>query len=1031
MNRFLAFLAVLALSCDGGGGGEKTLDDFLPPLPTPDGTAQSVYAGVIADSSELVGGPAATGLVGDFFIRNSKVRFVIQNEMRSIAVSPWGGNVVDATLVGSEGTDSLGEVSMVYKAGRTCAHSSVEVLLDGSGGGPAVIRAIGKTDINDFINLKGMGALPIDDFLDPDLPDDMDCATTYVLRPDSDRLEIAWTLFNPDEQVEVFGPFGMLNDTGGENTIFYPGTGLFHIKAGFESLVTGSDQPPIEYAVYQGPSQAYGFIPLHGPQNAGAIIAGVNAIVFGVDTFIEILQADLAFLHVPPRGGVTHEAHLAVGFDAADIEASVQERKGGATGTISGNVTYTPSGDPAARARVGVFTDTDGSGDLGAGDAPVTFFDADSEGAWGGSLPAGTYFLRADVLDVARSAVVSVTVPAGGDAGAHTLEAPEPARIDYNVVDDETGLAIPAKLTVLGENPVAADPRIHPVLDRNTGVVRVFHAAHGTSVGAAPTDPVDAPLWLPAGGPYRVHVTRGPEWSHAQVDFPTLASGTQQIEVRLRRVVDTTGYVAAEFHQHSMASPDAAVNYHDRLASLAVEGIEFFASTDHDYIFDYAPIVEEMELQGVIRSAIGIEATPFAYGHFQAYPLVADPDHPAGGAIDWARGTQGFAMLPGELWQALRDERGAKIIQLNHPRSPGGLAGFQSFFDRAGLVYDFDNRGFYGAPEEMPIPASWLRLPEGQDVFSPNFDAIEVWNGFSIADTDGDGLREVRALDLVMRDWMNFLSFGKLAAPLGNSDSHTYERDAAGLPRSLIRVSDDSSVALASAGTAFDDEVWDRMLGGQTAQDIVVTNGPMLRVTDGAGASVIGSVVSASGDVTLTIEVQSADWVDFDTVEIFANEVHEEIAADVTALSPIACFSSRDPASMMPTDPCLNAPVGGAQQLDVNLESVGGGPGSSFLRRTATLTVTLSAAEIHDNRDIRATGMDAWLVVRVRGQKAVYPVLMDGIVSDGLDILDELVTGDEAEVEAALDGRGVPAVAFTAPILVDFDGGGWTAPFAP
>jgi hypothetical protein len=28
-------------------------------------------------------------------------------------------------------------------------------------------------------------------------------------------------------------------------------------------------------------------------------------------------------------------------------------------------------------------------------------------------------------------------------------------------------------------------------------------------------------------------------------------------------------------------------------------------------------------------------------------------------------------------------------------------------------------------------------------------------------------------------------------------------------------------------------------------------------------------------------------------------------------------------------------------------------------------------------------------------------------------------------------GRGVGAAAFTAPVFVDFDGGGWRAPFAP
>ena len=34
-------------------------------------------------------------------------------------------------------------------------------------------------------------------------------------------------------------------------------------------------------------------------------------------------------------------------------------------------------------------------------------------------------------------------------------------------------------------------------------------------------------------------------------------------------------------------------------------------------------------------------------------------------------------------------------------------------------------------------------------------------------------------------------------------------------------------------------------------------------------------------------------------------------------------------------------------------------------------------------------------------------------------------------IGAALDGRGVPSTALTAPVVVDFDGGGYTAPVAP
>jgi hypothetical protein len=45
--------------------------------------------------------------------------------------------------------------------------------------------------------------------------------------------------------------------------------------------------------------------------------------------------------------------------------------------------------------------------------------------------------------------------------------------------------------------------------------------------------------------------------------------------------------------------------------------------------------------------------------------------------------------------------------------------------------------------------------------------------------------------------------------------------------------------------------------------------------------------------------------------------------------------------------------------------------------------------------------------------------------------IDTLVAGDPAALDSLLRAEGVPATAFTAPIYVDFDGGGYRAPFGP
>jgi hypothetical protein len=109
--------------------------------------------------------------------------------------------------------------------------------------------------------------------------------------------------------------------------------------------------------------------------------------------------------------------------------------------------------------------------------------------------------------------------------------------------------------------------------------------------------------------------------------------------------------------------------------------------------------------------------------------------------------------------------------------------------------------------------------------------------------------------------------------------------------------------------------------------------------------------------------------------------------------------------------------------MTVTLATVAGG----FQRFTATVQVTLDAADIATRAG--ATGKDAWLVFRARGGTGIFPILTQGAVD--ATTMPALMSGDLATIRAALSGKGVPAEAVTAPIFVDFDGGGYRAPFAP
>jgi hypothetical protein len=240
-----------------------------------------------------------------------------------------------------------------------------------------------------------------------------------------------------------------------------------------------------------------------------------------------------------------------------------------------------------------------------------------------------------------------------------------------------------------------------------------------------------------------------------------------------------------------------------------------------------------------------------------------------------------------------------------------------------------------------------------------------------------------------------------------------------GFPRSYVRVDDDSPGALADGsvvGSLLD------TLTGRTPRDVVVTNGPMVRVTeDGETSSVIGRVVEGDGTVTLTIEVQSPRWAAFDTIEVFTNAV-PDVETDVTTQYPSACFTTTALADLDPGDPCALAPLG-VELLAVDEVEVAPG----FTRYQATVNVTLASDQpIYPDG---ATGEDMWVVVRVRGNRGLYPVLLSGVLA-GTDLA-TLLGGSQSDLDEALDGVGVGAVAFTAPIFLDLDGGGYRAPFAP
>ena len=341
-----------------------------------------------------------------------------------------------------------------------------------------------------------------------------------------------------------------------------------------------------------------------------------------------------------------------------------------------------------------------------------------------------------------------------------------------------------------------------------------------------------------APGAYRVTASRGPEYALAQEDM-TLAPGeSRELRLSPRRVVDTAGYLACDFHQHTLLGADSPVTTRDRIIANAAEGVEVAVASEHNVIADLQPVVRALGLERDVVSIAGDELTSDAslhpWGHANVFPLPFEPTKPRGGAPAVRDRT------PGEIIDELRGAGPAAFVfQVNHPRS-----GQSGYFDR--LAFD---------------PGTGAGTAAGYD---GRFDALEVWNG-----------RNVQARGKVLRDYFALLRTHHPVTATANTDTHSIVGQEAGYPRTYVRVNLDSQLETWGA-----DRTAQVVRGIKTLRDVVLTNGPMLRVT--ANGAPVGGIARGRL-VKVKVHVESAPWVVVDEVRVLrASEQGEVQRTDIT-----------------------------------------------------------------------------------------------------------------------------------------------------
>ncbi|MFW6087112.1 MAG: CehA/McbA family metallohydrolase [Myxococcota bacterium] len=433
-------------------------------------------------------------------------------------------------------------------------------------------------------------------------------------------------------------------------------------------------------------------------------------------------------------------------------------------------------------------------------------------------LPPGDYRVRAGFDRFFPGALQDVTLGAGG------------ASVDV-------GPAPSATLSVDVTTEVATDAATYEAAPVR---VTVEHMAGGGEltrrVAVGPTD-----FRLPPGD-YQVTVSRGMEFDLGAEDVMLEDGETALIEHELARVVDTSGWVAGDFHLHSEMSTDSRHWLGDALRIVAGEGLEVVAATDHDFITDYERHMAVAGVEGWVLTVPGSEVSHPIIAHVNGYPLVRDPSASANGSPPW------FTTSPGEWFDAIR-ERGdtaldpaGALVQINHPRrSSSGL--FESIeLDRTtGMA---------------TRPPTELGLDPSADLNDFSVDSVEVWNK-TPDDDDEESLL----------DYLALYSLGEPLAMMGNSDTHDSGRPA-GSMRTYVKVGDGNDVR--------DGFTWEDVANGIRAREVTVAGG--IFVT----AEVTG--VDA-GEAQVSIDVQAPPWVDVERLRIYAGQ-NEDLALDEPITTP-------------------------------------------------------------------------------------------------------------------------------------------------
>jgi hypothetical protein len=929
----------------------------------------------ITDPGDLITGPLAHSRVGDYMLQSCQARFVIQDvSQRDLySVGQYGGNLIDAELIGSPGLDNFLEIQPMINV-ETVINTILAVIVnDGADGQPAVIRTCGQDDLLDFVN-------PSSQVLDVGLPfpavlndnnQPVFACTDYSLSPVDSHIKMETTITNLSGlPIDVLS--GDWMNQGGELHVAQtPNIGVgpaLTNDLGSMSFFGFGEAVGVDYSYLATP-------PVATP-GSYVVISGVTVILYSSNVLLALLGVDAG---VTIGAGQSHimTRYIGVGDGSAsgavDLEIAI---KGLASASIDGCVTVDGAPAPGAKVTVGTFDVLDDITSM------VAHFVTDADGCYAGSLPVPTSPITYGVV-AARPGTpyqgglatpqVNDLVFNAGDSQSLDIDLPATGSLQVTTTNAASA-PLPTRVTVVGFDPsppiLLEGPSLPGFGGSTLGLFDdpddpipfgVVNAAHTGADGIVSFD-------LEPGS-YRVVVSRGTEYSISDTVAVITAGNQTQIAAQIAQVLDTDGFVSSDFHVHGINSADSRISHFNRVEGYAGEGVDNIVMTDHHVHTDLDPMIASLGLGAWVSSTIGEEITTFDYGHFNSYPRTVDNTRISLGSTDWAVAappglefpSQGaYNATPAEIFTLATTDSTSTVdttVQINHISSH-----FQPLKINTALVPPADGLSVAERLERR------LDEPLATNLFFP-FPALELWNGNSRGAQNS-------FLNDRMGIWFNLLNQGIETTFIADTDSHRFVNlNMAGASTWTAAAPGSDAPGTVDGGEVANMIDSGRAVGGQ---GVFVTT--RLRATDGSGDEAdlthlgVTHMTDAAGNVELDIRIQAPVWAAFDEVQIYTNAV----TTVVDAAEPYLYGATPD---MQLFEGDCDETTTGDGDYDVSLIVVDGAVAGAD-RLEANLTIPFNGLT-----------EDTWFVVVVKGTDGLCPAMFP-VYPANLDSASNLTAAD-------------------------------------